>query len=137
MDARTHARTRMWPQGLHVLVHVRVHVQGCSSSGMCGAQRVSRMQAGGVYLQTFIRMARNNNPWMRFLPAAHCAARTRGSACILASCPWPRPAGAFMSSSEMALFQLVGNAKGPGFKEISALAKETRTPLPFFEKSSL
>lgn len=42
-----------------------------------------------------------------------------------------------MSSSEMALFQLVGNAKGPGFKEISALAKETRTPLPFFEKSSL
>lgn len=45
--------------------------------------------------------------------------------------------GAFLSTSELALFQLVADAKGAGFKEISALAKEPRVALPFFEMSSL
>lgn len=40
-------------------------------------------------------------------------------------------AGAFLSTQEMALFQLAGNAKHPAFKAISGLAKETRPdPIP-------
>lgn len=35
-------------------------------------------------------------------------------------------AGAFVSSSEMALFQLMRDAKHPGFKAVSALCKEAR-----------
>ncbi len=33
-----------------------------------------------------------------------------------------------LSSSEMALFQLAQDAKGPLFKAVSALAKEERAP---------
>lgn len=34
--------------------------------------------------------------------------------------------GAFLTSQEMVMFQLAGDAKHPGFKEISGLAKEAR-----------
>jgi hypothetical protein len=34
--------------------------------------------------------------------------------------------GAFLVSSEMSLFQLTKDATAPGFKEISALAREQR-----------
>lgn len=36
--------------------------------------------------------------------------------------------GVFLASSEMVLFQLAGDAKAPGFKAISELAKEERAP---------
>ena len=45
-------------------------------------------------------------------------------------------AGALLSSSEMALFQLAGDAKHPAFKQISALAKEKR-PEPITPVSNL
>ena len=39
--------------------------------------------------------------------------------------------GGLLSTSQMALFQLVGDAKSPTFKSISAMAKEMRAdPLP-------
>ena len=39
--------------------------------------------------------------------------------------------GGLLSTSQMALFQLVGDAKSPTFKTISAMAKEMRAdPLP-------
>ena len=57
---------------------------------------------------------------------------------------WPQPGlltlsavqriaqcGGLLSTSQMALFQLVGDAKAPTFKTISAMAKEMRAdPLP-------
>ena len=45
-------------------------------------------------------------------------------------------AGALLSTSEMAMFQLAGDAKHPAFKQISALAKEKR-PEPITPPSSL
>ena len=39
--------------------------------------------------------------------------------------------GGLLSTSQMALFQMVGDAKSPTFKSISAMAKEMRAdPLP-------
>ncbi len=40
--------------------------------------------------------------------------------------------GAFLTTSESALFMMMADAKHPSFKEISALAKKERPPpLPF------
>ena len=44
--------------------------------------------------------------------------------------------GALLSTSEMALFQLAGDAKHPAFKQISSLAIEKR-PEPITPASSL
>jgi nitrate reductase alpha subunit len=45
--------------------------------------------------------------------------------------------GAFMATSEMALFQLATDASAPYFKEISALAREPRMDLPHHPASRI